>query len=72
MTYHRLWNWSNTTVVTCGAGTAFTSGTPEFTPVFYFSSVRVVHVVKLHVVTFLIPGGGVRYDFRVKTMFGSS
>ena len=34
--------------------------------------VRVVHVVKLHVFTFLIPCCEVRYDFRVKMMFDSS
>ena len=66
MTYHRVCNWSNTTVVTCGAGTAFPSGAPEFTPCFFtsLSGVRVVHVVKLHVFTFLFPDGGVRYDVR--------
>ena len=34
MTYHRVCNYSNTTCVTNGAGTANTSGEPEFTPVF--------------------------------------
>jgi hypothetical protein len=32
-------NWSNTTSATSGAGTAYPSGTPEFTP--GFSGVRV-------------------------------
>ena len=31
MTYHRVCNKSNTTGSTCGAGTAYTSGAPEFT-----------------------------------------
>jgi len=34
--------------------------------------VCVVRVVKLHVITFLVPCCDVRYDFRVKTMFYSS
>ena len=32
MTYHQVCNKSNTTGVTFGAGTAYLSGTPEFTP----------------------------------------
>ena len=40
MTYNRLCNKSNTMGATCGAGTAYPSGAPEFTPV--FSGVRVV------------------------------
>ena len=38
MTYHRVCNYSNTTCVTNGAGTANTSGEPEFTPGFYWGS----------------------------------
>jgi hypothetical protein len=34
MTYHRDCNWSNTTGATSESGTAYTSGAPEFTPVF--------------------------------------
>ena len=33
VTDHRVCNKSNTTSVTCGAGTAYTFGAPEFTPV---------------------------------------
>ena len=36
------------------------------------SRVRVVHVFKLHVFTYLGPCSDVRYDFRIKTMFDSS
>jgi len=32
MTYHRVCNKSITTDATCGAGTAYPSGTPEFIP----------------------------------------
>jgi len=39
MTYHWVCNKSNTTGVTSGAGTAYLSGAPEFTP--GFSGVRV-------------------------------
>ena len=35
------------------------------------SGVSVVHVAKLDVFTFLVPCCDVRYDFCVKTMFGS-
>ena len=34
MTYHRVNNQSNTTGATCGAGTAYPPGTPDFTPGF--------------------------------------
>jgi hypothetical protein len=34
MTYHWVCNWSNTTRSTSAPGTAYPSGTPEFTPVF--------------------------------------
>ena len=33
MIYHRVCNYINTTGATSGAGTAYPSGTPEFTPV---------------------------------------
>jgi hypothetical protein len=39
--------------VTCGAGTAYSSGAPEFVPVFYLSYRSVVHVVKMYVFTYL-------------------
>jgi hypothetical protein len=39
MTYHRVCNQINTTGATSGAGTAYPSGAPEFTPI--FSGVRV-------------------------------
>ena len=38
MTYHRVFNWSNTTVATSGAGSSYPSGAPEFTPSFQWSS----------------------------------
>jgi len=34
MTHHWICNKSNTTGVTCGAGTVVPSGAPEFTPWF--------------------------------------
>jgi hypothetical protein len=34
MTYHRVCNKINTTGATSGAGTAYPSGAPEFTPCF--------------------------------------
>jgi len=37
MTYHRDCNKSNTTGVTCGAGTAYPSEAHEFTPGFLFA-----------------------------------
>jgi len=33
MTVHRVYNYINTTGVTSEAGTAYTSGAPEFTPI---------------------------------------
>ena len=46
---------------------------PSSPPVFIcLSGVSVVHVVKLHVFTFVVPCFDVRYDFRVKMMFDSS
>ena len=35
MTYHRVYNKSNTTVTTCGVGNAYPFGAPEFTPGFF-------------------------------------
>jgi len=65
--------------VTYEVGTAYHSGAHEFTnppppPLFKctcISGVSVVHFVKLHVFTFLVPCCDVRYVFCVKTMFGS-
>ena len=37
MTYHRVYNYVNTTGTTSGAGTAFPSGAPGFTPVLWCS-----------------------------------
>jgi hypothetical protein len=45
MIYHRVCNKSNTTGATSGAGTAYSSTAPEFTPV--FSRVRVTRSVVL-------------------------
>ena len=58
---------------TSGAGTAYTSGAPEFASVFTtcISGVHVVHTVKLHIFTFLVLCCDIRYDFHIKTMFGS-
>ena len=47
MTYHRVCNYINTTGVTSGAGTAYPSGVPEFTP--GFSGVRVTRSLVLYV-----------------------
>ena len=38
MIYHRVCNYINTTGATSGAGTAYPSGTPEFTPGFVWGS----------------------------------
>jgi hypothetical protein len=70
MTYHRICNKSNTTGATYVAGTAYSLGPSVFVPFFNCpSGVRIVHVVKLHVFTFLVPVCDV-YD--LKTMFDSS
>jgi hypothetical protein len=71
VTYHLVCNKSNTTGVTSGTGTASPSIAPEFALVFE-RGVRVVHVVKLHVFTFVVLCCGVHCDFRLKMMFGSS
>jgi len=34
MTYHQVCNWSNMTGATSGAGIAYPSGAPDFTPGF--------------------------------------
>jgi hypothetical protein len=34
MTYHQVYNWSNTTGATIRTGTAYPSGAPEFAPMF--------------------------------------
>ena len=47
MTCHRVCNWINTTGVTSGAGIAYPSGAPEFTPV--FSGVRVTRSLVLYI-----------------------
>ena len=38
LTYHRVCNKSNTIGVTSGAGTVYPSGSPEFTPLFFWGS----------------------------------
>ena len=64
---------SNTTGATCGTGTAFPYRAADVAPVFNgLSDARVVHVVKLHVFTFMFPGGDVQCDFKIKTMYDSS
>jgi hypothetical protein len=62
MTFHRVCNKSNTTGVTNGAGTAYTSGAYEFISGF-------LHLVGF---SFLVLCCDLRYDFRVKTMLCSS
>jgi hypothetical protein len=49
----------------CGACTAYPSKAPCFLTC--LSGVRVVHVVKLHVLMVLVPCYDVRYDFCVNT-----
>jgi hypothetical protein len=49
----------------CIAGTAYPSEEPCFLTC--LSGVRVVHVVKLHVLMVLVPCCDVRYDFCLKT-----
>ena len=67
MTYHRVYNKSNTTVTTCGAGNAYPFGAPEYTPGF-FCWVRVAHlflffVVLLCVFTVWVPCCDVCFGF---------
>ena len=54
----------------------FNSRWPEFTPGFLVGSVLLIFlvfcVVLLYVFTFWVPCCDVRYDFRIKAMFGSS
>ena len=67
MTYHRVCNKSNTMGGTSVVGTADSSRAPEFTPLFTcLSGVRVVHAVKLHAITFLVPCRDVRYNFSMQ------
>jgi len=69
MTYHCVCNKSNTAGGTSVAGTADSSRAPEFTPpplFTCFSGVRVVHAVKLHAITFLVPCCDVRCNFSMQ------
>jgi len=56
--------------------TAYSSQAPKFTPGFLVGSVLLIVlvfcVVLLCVSTFWVPCCDVRYDFRIKTMYGSS
>jgi hypothetical protein len=66
----------NTAGILKEAGTVYSSRASEYTRGF-FDGVCVVHllifcVVLLCVFTFWVPSYNVRYDFRMKTMFGSS
>ena len=65
MTYHRVCSNSNTTGYICGAGTDYPSESPCCLSC--LSGVRLVHLVKLHVLMVLVPCCDVRYDFCVKT-----
>jgi len=60
-------NKSNTTVATSKTGTVrpYTRVPPSF------SGFPVIPFVHLHVFTFFIPCCDVRYDFRVKAIYGS-
>jgi len=49
----------------CGAGTAYPSEAPCFLT--FLSGVRVVHVVKLHVLMVLVPCCDARSNFCLKT-----
>ena len=49
MTFHLIFDNNNMAGVTCGAGTAYPSGTSEFVP--SFRGVSVVHVVIFYVDT---------------------
>ena len=65
MTYHRVCNWSNTTDITSGSGTAYPSGAPEFTPGFQWGSCcsmfrflcRVLQIVVCPFISFCEEGG---------------
>ena len=58
------------------AETAYSSRAPQFTPDYNSGSVLIIFlvfcIVLLCVLTFWIPCCDVHYDFRIKTMFGSS
>ena len=58
---------NNTKVGTHGAGTAYPSVAPGFATFFIcLSAVRVVAIVKLHVLTCFVPSCDVHYDFPIK------
>jgi len=67
---------SNTVGVLLEAGTAYPSRAPEFTTGFLVGSVLLIFlvlcVVLLCIFRFWVRCSGVRYDFHIKTMFGSS
>ena len=46
-TYHRVYNWNNTTGNKCGAGTTYSYGAPQFNPV--ISKVRVLPALVLYI-----------------------
>jgi hypothetical protein len=66
MIYHQVCKKNNTTGATREAGTAFPSEVHEFAPVSFtlLSMVRVVHDLKLHVLTCLLSCCDVYYDVR--------
>ena len=69
MTYHQLCNKSNTTTGTLSEQERLKFSLPEHPSLHPgFCRVTVVHVVHLYVVTYLDPGCGVRYDFRIETL----
>ena len=73
MIYHGVCNLSNTTGATSVAGTAYLSGSSELDPVMYMHFWGTCCLCcQLHIFPCLVLCCGVRYDFRVKTMFGSS
>jgi hypothetical protein len=63
---------SNTVVVLCETGTAYHSRAPELTPCLLVGYFLVFRVVLSCVFTFLVSCCDVRYELRLKSMFGSS
>ena len=60
-------NKSNTKGGTCGAGTAYPSVAPEFAHAFtWLSGIRVVAIVKVHVLTCLVPCCNAHFDIPIK------
>jgi hypothetical protein len=70
MTYHRVCNKSNTTGASRGDEIAHLSGSPNWAPVITcISGICVVHLVKIHVFTYLVQCCDVRYNVCCQTIF---